>query len=101
MTSNTFLLLLTLAAAVLALWIDQRFPNLGPSSLANAILAVIVSGVALHLSLPLSAALIRMASLSSAMLGVLGVTLPMLALSFLATIWVLKVTIRLLGGTLR
>jgi hypothetical protein len=101
MTSDTFLLLLTLAAALLALWFDQRFPSLCPSSLTNAILAVIVTGVALHLTLPLSAALIGMPTLLGAMLGVLGVTLPMLALAFLATIWVLKVTIRLLGGTFR
>jgi hypothetical protein len=101
MSSNAFVLLLTLAAAGLALWLDQRFPHLCPTRLSNAVLAVIVTGVALHLTLPLTTALTKTPSVTNAMLGIVALALPMLALSFLATIWVLKVAIRSIGGTLR
>jgi hypothetical protein len=101
MSSNAFVLLLTLAAAVLALWLDHRFPRLCPTRLSNAVLAVIVTGIALHLTLPLTTALINTTSVTNAMIGIIALALPMLALSFLATIWVLKVAVRSLGGTLR
>jgi hypothetical protein len=99
--SNGFVLVLTLGAAALALWFDYQFPNLSPRSVGGAVLAVVVAGIALNLTLPLAVALIRGPFPLVPLIGIIGLILPALALTFLSAVWVIKVAAGALGGTIR
>jgi len=100
-SSNGFVLLLTLGAAALALWFDHQFPNLSPRSLSGAVLAVIATGIALNLTLPFAVVLIRGPFPLVPLIGIIGLILPALALTFLSAVWVIKVAVSALGGGIR
>ena len=101
MSSNTFLVALTFGAALLAVWTSSRYPDIGPRSLYGAVLAVIVSGFVLHLTLPLAVALIHAPSALAPLVGVIGVVLPTLTFGFLSAVWALRACIGALDGSIR
>lgn len=96
-----FVLVLTFAAALLALWLDCRFPRIGPRTVTGGILSIVLTGVALQLTLPLASLLISQRSTVVPLIGVVGVTLPALALAFWSAIWLIKAAVATLGGTVR
>jgi hypothetical protein len=98
--SNGFVLILTLGAAALALWFDYRFPSLSPRSMGGAVLAVVAAGIALNLTLPLAVAMIG-GSFPMPLIGIMGLILPGLALTFLSAVWIIKVALSALGGNIR
>ena len=99
--SNAFVLILTLGAAVLAVWFDYQFPAASPRSLGGAVLAVVVAGILLNLTLPLAVALIGGPFPLVPLIGIIGLILPALALTFLSAVWVIKVAVSTLGGSIR
>ena len=91
MSVNAFVIVLCLGAALLALWIVARLPNIGPASLPRALVHVMaavlvgaVTGPAMHAigALPLP---------GSAFVITFGIALPALTYMFLATVWLLRV----------
>lgn len=90
MSNGTFALVLTVGAALLALWIDTRLPKLAPVTMGRVILHV---GIAL-----LTLQLIPKATSNTMIyVGLFGVALPALVYSFLAAIWLLRFAQAALG----
>jgi hypothetical protein len=76
---HLFLLALVCGAAVLALWLDMRFPGLAPKSMQSRFLAALAAGVVLSLPTP-----------PTTVVTVIAVDLPMFAFGFLAMLWLLR-----------
>ena len=79
MTPHLFVVALVVGAALLALWLDTRFPGLAPKTLQNRFLAALAAGIVLSLPTP-----------PATILTVLTVDLPVIAFAFLAMLWLLR-----------
>jgi hypothetical protein len=84
MSNGTFVMALTVGAALLALWTHVRFPSLAPERLTRTI-AHVVAAFALLLTLPGLGH-----SPTTVLAGVFLLVLPALAYALLCTIWMLK-----------
>ena len=80
MSLATLVVALLAGAAVLALWVHVRFPQLAPSGFPARMLAA-ASAVVLIGTLPVTATLV----------GLVGFLLPALVFSFLTALWLLQV----------
>ena len=78
------LYLFVLGAAVLALWIDRRFPKLAPESLRNRMLAGAAAFVLLH------ATPVFGSSVVAAYASLFGSVLPAFVVTFLTAVWLLR-----------
>jgi hypothetical protein len=79
-----FLLALVTGAAVVALWIDVRFPRLAPRSIGGRILAVLVA-VAVVTVVPVVGG-----STTAAYVSLFCGVFPSFVLAFLASLWLLR-----------
>lgn len=89
MTTGQFLMTITIATAVLALWSYVRWPGAAPATMKGAVLRVAVSLVLLQVgaaALDFGVA----AAPSLAIVIVVGAIVPVLTYAFLASIWFLK-----------
>jgi hypothetical protein len=82
--NSPFLSLFMVGAALLALWIDTRYPNLAPKSFPTRFLAAVGAAFLLHLS-PLSHA-----SSIAAYASLFGAMLPAFVGAFLTAVWLLR-----------
>lgn len=93
MSADTFVLVLCLGAALLALWIVARLPKIGPASLSRALIHV---AAAVLIGLVTGPAIRGIAELSvpgAAFVGTFGVALPALTYMFLAAAWLLRLMV--------
>jgi hypothetical protein len=83
MTMPVFVAIYIGAAGLLAFWFDLRFPKLRPASWRNLGFVVVAAFISDDLCT---------ASLGYAprLVGVIGVVLPAIAMTFLACIWMLR-----------
>ena len=79
-----FLPALVVGAGLLALWIDARHPSLAPASVTKRFLAACCALLALE------AAPIFHGSAAATYATVFALLLPLLVLSFLAAVWLLR-----------
>ena len=91
MSNGTFMVVLTLGAGLLALWLHARFPALAPESIGRAIVHAAAAFVLLQ-----TAAALGTASLT-AFATVVLLVLPALVYALLCTIWILKAAQTALG----
>lgn len=87
----TFALAVAVGAAVLALWLDTRFPALAPEGLPRRLLALGVGCVVMQGAPTLFAGVLGTGlqpTLRS--LAALGVLLPALTIGFLTAVWLLR-----------
>ena len=90
MTTGQFLITLTLATAVLALWSYVRWPGAAPATMKGAVLRVALSLLLLQIGAAALELGIASASPSLAIVIVVGAIVPVLTYVFLASIWFLK-----------
>jgi hypothetical protein len=102
MTVGTFIIALTVAAAVLALWAVVRFPRLGPETLWGAIVQVVVAFTAGSLLVPLGMkSALAWEAPAGPLAAVFVFALPGLLYLFLASIWAMRVLQQLMNRTRR
>jgi hypothetical protein len=97
MSSGTFLLVFSLGAAALALWICVCLPKLGPTSLARAFAHVAAAMVVGSLLKPALAGVAESGLPLAVFLAVFGVALPGLTYMFVAGAWLIRATARMRG----
>lgn len=99
MSVTTFVLLLCVGAALLALWVVVRFPDFGPEDVTKALLHVGISMVVLQLLVP-GIHLVRGTGMPGAVFAAsFGVVLPGLTYVWLSAAWLIRATgARLRGG---
>ena len=85
----TLLLAFAFGAAVLALWIQTRFPKLAPGSIVRTLIHVGISIVVAHLVVPLLADPIASGGIPGLFVLLFLLALPALIYCFLASIWAL------------
>ena len=86
-----FVLAAVTGAALLALWVDARFPDLAPTRLAMRLLALLGACAAADGGSRLFASMLAATPVpATTKLVALGVLLPGLTLAFLAGLWLLR-----------
>src|SRR5919201_1000873 len=90
MSSGSFLLVFSLGAAALALWIFVRLPKLGPSSVTRAFVHVAVAMVVGVLLQPALAGVAESGLPLAVFVALFGVALPGLTYMFVAGAWLIR-----------
>ena len=92
MSLGTFVIALTLGAALLALWAGVRFPRMGPDTLSGAMLQVALALVAGWFLVPAAmSTVVGWGEPAGPILAVLLFALPALTYLFLASLWAMRV----------
>jgi hypothetical protein len=98
MSMTTFVLFLCTGAALIALWLAMRFPELGPEDVTKALLHVGISVVVLQLMVP-AIHVVGATGVPGAQFVVsFGIVLPGLTYVFVAAAWLIRATGRRLQG---
>jgi len=92
MSNLAFAIALVLGAALLALWLDARFPR--PGLTLQRIVGHMIAAVALVHLIPAAAG-----SPAAAFAAVFGIALPALTYLCLTAVWFVRVTQRALGSS--
>jgi hypothetical protein len=88
---GAFLIVLTAGAGVVALWVDARFPKIGPKDMRQVLLHVGLSIVIAQLAVPLLIKTIAAAGSPAGILFALfAIGCPALTYCLLASIWIIK-----------
>jgi hypothetical protein len=90
MSSGSFLLVFSLGAAALALWIFVRLPKLRPASLTRAFAHVAAAMILGALLKPTLAGVAETGFPFAAFMALFGVALPALTYMFVAGAWLLR-----------
>jgi hypothetical protein len=92
MAASSFAVVLAVAAALLALWLDQRFEGRRPASLRRTMTHGLLALLAGQGGAPFVAHLLASPDASSArrMTTVLAIFLPSLTYTFIAAFWLLR-----------
>jgi hypothetical protein len=95
-TVGGFLWLELVAALMLAAWVMVRYPNFGPRSIGWAIVCALAGATVPRIGLTVLPLVLRLPN--GVELALLGVVLPVFAVMFLATGWLMRALARSLGG---
>lgn len=91
MTPTIFVPVLALGAALIALWIDLRFPSLAPMNLRTCFIHAAVAFVALAIvPIAVEPTFSGSQSLLAKLVALFGILFPALVYSFLSLKWLLK-----------
>jgi hypothetical protein len=90
MTPQSLVLAIALGAAVIALWVDVRFPRLAPQDFRRAIMHVVAALVTAQAILMSGATDVIAGSPVTMMAATMLVALPVLIYEFLAAVWIIK-----------
>lgn len=102
LSSSVFWPILLCSAAVLALWLDARFPKLAVGTLQGAVLHAAASLLVITLIVPGVAQLVLgPQTLLAIEAAAIGIVLPGFTYALLACLWLVKVGHRALAGELR
>jgi hypothetical protein len=88
---DSFVIVLCLVAAVLAVWIVARWPKVGPKSLPPGLLHVMLAVLVGAVTAPAIRAFASLGLPGTILVVTLGIALPALTYMFLATVWLLRV----------
>jgi hypothetical protein len=94
----TFVLVLCLGAASLALWLVVRFPSRGPSDITQALLHVALSIVLGQVMLRSIGAVAGSSTPWRPLVAAFGIVLPSLTYTFVAAAWLIRATAGRLQG---
>lgn len=100
LTTSAFAIFFLVGSAVIALWLDFRFPRLGPETVKAVLIHVGLTLVAAQLLFPFAFHALG-ASRTLTLVAVFGVALPILTYSLLVAVWVLKLVANASRGLFR
>ena len=102
MSLGTFVIELTIGAALLALWAGVRFPRMGPDTLAGALIQVAVAHAAGWFLVPTAInSAISWDETMGPFVATLLFVLPALTYLFLASLWAMRVLQQMMRGARR
>jgi hypothetical protein len=96
---ETFLVMLCVGGALLALWVDARFPGLAPTGIWQAALRVLLALAVAHLVTP--ALVLAIGNGVSPGAALMTLVLPALVLFFLSMLWIMRALQGMLYGLRR
>jgi hypothetical protein len=96
---STFVTFLALGAGALALWVEVRFPKLGPSDWRRVFAHLVASALVVQFPMVTGMQLLLANDGASWFaLASVGVALPAITYLFLSSLWLLRLAQRLLPG---
>ena len=102
MSASTFPLVLAVGAALLALWVHVRFPNLGGGGWRRVLVHMAAGFVILQALMPTALSnAVEVGAPGVAVAAAMGIALPAFTYVFLSSIWFLRLAQGLLGGNHR
>ena len=102
MSFGTFIIAMTIGAALLALWAGVRFPRMGPNTLAGALVQVALALAAGWFLVPAAiSSVVRWDDTAGPLIAVLLFALPALTYLFLASLWAMRVLQQMMRGARR
>jgi hypothetical protein len=102
MSFGTFIVVMTLGAAALALWAGVRFPRMGPDTLTGALIQVALALGAGWFLVPAGmTSVIGWDETMGPVLAVLLFALPALTYLFLASLWAMRVLQQMMSSARR
>jgi hypothetical protein len=90
---NAFIAASGIGAALIALWIEVRFPKLGPDRIAWGLFHLLCASIVAQMLVP-----VAIDAVWNKLLGVFLVAIPSLIYLFLTAIWIMKIARDALGG---
>jgi hypothetical protein len=90
MTAASFVFVLAIGAAAIALWIAVRLPRFGPANLPRALLHVLLSVVVASAMTRAIAAVVGVWVPAGEFVAVFGIALPALTYMFLSAAWLMR-----------
>ena len=97
MSKSELLMAFTVGTALLALWSYVRWPGVAPATMKGAVIRVVVALVLMQVGAAALGFGVEAAP-TFAVAVVVGVVVPVLTYTFLASIWFMKVCADQLGG---
>ena len=98
MSATVFVCLMLVGASALAVWTHLRFPKIAPLTFTWAVVHLVLSGVAAQFALPFALGSLGPVESRLSALAVVGLSLPALTYLMLASLWLLSLARRMLGG---
>lgn len=98
MSPHTFVVILVLASAVLAVWCGIRFPNLGPRTMAFAVLHLLAGFAAVRAISGLTNAVVAFSDEVARFVAPFGIALPLFTYAFLTGLWLTRLIHRSMSG---
>ena len=96
MTVNMFIAAAALGSAALALWVEVRFPKLGPDRVVWGVFHLLAASMGAQILVPTA-----LDAAGNKMLAIFVVAIPALIYVFLAAIWIMKLARGALGSAYR
>jgi hypothetical protein len=93
--------LIAVGAGAIALWIDVRFPRLAPQEMIKVILHIALSVAVAYATTPALKMVTASDDPQVVLLGIFAIGFPSIVYCMLAGIWLIRLTQRMLSGTLR
>lgn len=101
MNTQSFVLALATGCALLALWVEVRFPTLAPGGLGRVFLNIVAAVLCMHLAGAMVVAAAEHSALPLRFAAVFVLALPALTYVFLSSIWVLRLMGSSMSGSIR
>jgi hypothetical protein len=100
LTTSAFAVCFLIGSAVVALWLDLRFPRLAPATVKATLIHVGVTIVTAQVVFPLAFNALQ-GSRTLTLVALFGVAFPILTYSLLVAVWVLKLVANASRGVFR
>lgn len=101
MSGGSLVIALAIGAALIAVWVDVRFPSLEPSKLQSLILHVAAATIIGRMAVPAAIHSSVDSTRLVLLIAVFGVAFPLAVYNLLAGLWMLKLVQRTFAGHLR
>ena len=101
MAFTTFAVFFVLIAALMALWVDARFPGLAPKELMPAAFRLAAAFVLAHVAIPAVKYVLAPLDETARAGVVIAVGFAAMTLLMLASLWLIRLAQGLLGGRFR
>jgi len=101
MSTHGFIPALAIGGALLALWVEVRFPKLAPSGLGHVFLNIVAAVLCMRIAGELVVLAADQPALYFRFAAVFLLALPALTYVFLSSIWVLRLMQSSLSGSMR
>jgi hypothetical protein len=93
---NTFIVASAVGAASIALWVEVRFPKLGPERVTVGLVHLLAATATAHFLVPAA-----LDSATNKVLAIFVVAIPALIYAFLTGIWIMKLARNAMGSAYR
>jgi hypothetical protein len=101
MPREAFLLLFAVAAFVLAVWVDVRFPRLIPGTMGRLAVHVVAATLICAIGIGPAMEPLLASGVAGKIAAIVAVALPALTYGMLGGVWAFRMTRAAMGGPLR